>query len=312
MQEMNYLQPDNIWKSFGVTSDTDFIDKFVLKGKFHCLVPKKIVEDYKLVERLLFYSYFHYPLLDEAFSKSTRIFEASVTLKLEIVGLNRKEGFESLHSKLNRLEKQCSKDLYQQWLEAKEWRNSFAHREAGVLMGIVLINALKHNLNMINSLFLEGTTIHEKEKDHRTLLQQCEHLVNGLFILDDGNKKILISSVRPYTTGIIKNSGKSLWVFIPITGNKEINESSDLPNALIITLEDVCISANGLYAIDSSTKQTISITPTDKFENIEKLISHNARLNALEVILPDLILEYMANLKHSISKEIASFLYEDW
>lgn len=88
---MNYLQPDIIWRSFGVTSDTDFIDKFVLKGIFHSLVPVIIVEDYKLVERLLFYNYFNYPLLDEAFSKSTRIFEASVTLKLEIVGLKKKK-----------------------------------------------------------------------------------------------------------------------------------------------------------------------------------------------------------------------------
>lgn len=309
---MNYLEPDNIWKNFGVKSDTDFIEKFVLKGKFHCLVPEIIVEDYKLVERLLFYSYFHYPLLDEAFSKSTRIFEASVTLKLEIVGLKKKEGFESLNSKLHRLEKYCSKDSHQQWLKAKEWRNSFAHREAGVLVGITLINALKHNLNMINSLFLEVSAIHEKENHHRALLQQCEHLVNGLFILDDGNKKILISSVRPYTTGIIKNSDKSLWVFIPITGNKEINESSDLPNALIVTLENICISANGLSALDSSTKQTISITATDKFENIEKLISHNVRLNALPVILPGISLEYLASLKHSIAKAIGSFLYEDW
>lgn len=77
-------------------------------------------------------------------------------------------------------------------------------------------------------------------------------------------------------------------------------------------MEDVYISANGLSAIDSSTKQSISITVTHKFENIEKLTSHNERLNALEVILPSFSLEYMANLKHSIAKEIACFLYEDW
>ncbi|SEB02028.1 hypothetical protein SAMN05443667_11594 [Flavobacterium gillisiae] len=309
---MNYLQPDNIWKSFDVKSETDFIEKFVLKGKFHCLVPEEIVDDYKLVERLLFYSYFHYALLDEAFSKSTRIFEASVTLKLEVVGLKKKEGFESLHSKLNRLEKYCSKHLHQQWLDAKEWRNRFAHREAGVLMGVTLINALKHNLNMINSLFLEVTTIHEKENQHKILLQQSEHLLNGLFILDDGNKKILICSARPYTTGIMQNLGKSLWVFIPITGNKEIKESKDLPNALILTLEDLHFNKNGLSAIDSSTKQSISLIVTDKFENGEKLVNHNLRINEIEAILPDIILEYMAKLKHSIAKEIGSFLYEDW
>jgi hypothetical protein len=312
MEQMNYLESDIIWKSFGVTSDTDFIDKFVLKGKFHSLVPVIIVEDYKLVERLLFYSYFHYPLLDEAFSKSTRIFEASVTLKLEIVGLKKKEGFESLHSKLNRLEKYCSKDLHQQWLAAKEWRNSFAHREAGVLMGITLINALKHNLNMINSLFLDVTAIHEKEKEHGKLLKKCEHLLYGQFILDDGIKKILICAARPYTTGITKNVGKSLWVFIPISSNKEIIASSDFPKAIILTLEDLYISANGLSAIESSTEKSITINATDKFENIEKFNGHNARLNALEVGFPGISLEYMANLKHSITKEIASFLYEDW
>lgn len=309
---MNYLQPDNIWENFGIKSDTDFIKKFVLKGKFHSLVPEKIVEEYKLVERLLFYSYFHYPLIDEAFAKSTRIFEAGVTLKLEIVGLKKKEGFESLHSKLNRLEKYCSKDLHQQWLDAKEWRNIFAHSEAGVIMGITLINALKHNLNMINSLFLELSIIQEKENQHKALLQQSEHLANGLFILNDGNKKILIFSVRPYTTGIMKNSGKSLWVFAPITGNKDINEISDLPKVLILTLEDLHINKDTLSAVDSNTKQSISLIVTNKFENIEKLKNHNLRINTMGVNFPDIGNEYMANQKHSIIKEISNFLHEDW
>ncbi len=90
MNEINYLEPDEIWKIFRVKSESDFRDRDLLKGKFHPLVPEKIINDYKIVERLTYYSYFDYSLLDEAFSKSTLIFEASITLKLEMSGLKKR------------------------------------------------------------------------------------------------------------------------------------------------------------------------------------------------------------------------------
>jgi len=109
-------------------------------------------------------------------------------LKLEISGLKR-DGFESLNSKLTRLKALCSNDLFEQWRAAKELRNHFAHREAGRLMGIFLMNGFKQNLNLINSIFLESSTILIKENNLKDLLQQSEHLVNGLFILEFRNTK---------------------------------------------------------------------------------------------------------------------------
>lgn len=308
---MNYLEPDDTWKIFGIKSESDFKEKYLLQGKFHSLVPKKIVEDYKLVERLLYYSYFHYPLIDEAFSKSTRIFEASVTLKIEIEGI-KKEGFETLHSKLNRLKKYCSNDLFEQWKIAKELRNDFAHREAGIFMGITLMNAFKHNLNLINSIFLESATIIEKENHHKMLLEESEYLIKGHFVLEYNDERILICAARPFTTGIIKNKGQSLWVFIPISGDRIIEKTSDLPNALILKLENIKITAIGISAVDSTTKKSVNIIKTDKFENVAKFILHETRLKTLEVKAPDISTEYMAMLKHKTSKEIANFLYEDW
>lgn len=308
---MNYLEPDDIWEIFGIKSETDFREQYLLLGKFHSLVPKKIIEDYKLVERLLYYSYFHYPLIDEAFSKSTRIFEASVTLKLEIEGI-KKDGFETLHSKLNRLKKYCSNDLFEQWKNAKELRNNFAHREAGTLMGIALVNGFKHNLNLINSIFLEPATILEKENNYKELLRQSEHLVNGFFVLEHDDKRILVAHARPFTTGIIKNLGQSLWVFIPIIGDKIIEKTSDLPKAFILKLENLQINKTGLSAIDSATKKPIKLTTTDNFENLEKFILHNSRIKDLEIESQNISREYMAMLKHKTNKEIAVFLYEDW
>lgn len=311
MEETNYLEPDEIWKIFGVKSEKDFKGKYLLQGKFHSLVPEEIISDYKIVERLTYYSYFNYPLIDEAFSKSTRIFEASITLKLEMLGL-KKDRFETLTSKLNRLKELCSNDLFEQWKIAKKFRNDFAHREAGVLMGISLINALKHNLNLINSVFLESSTILNKENNLKNLLQQSKHLEKGLFILEYKNTKILISGARPFTTGIINNLGKSLWVFIPIVGSKIIQQLSDFPNPIILKLENVEIIDKGLKAIDTSTQELIQLTSTEKAENIEKLKLHNQIISEVENESPNLSLEYMAILKHKTVKEIANFLYEDW
>ncbi len=311
MKEINYLEPDEIWEIFDVKSEDDFREKFLLKGKFHSLVPEKIINDYKVVERLMYYSYFNYPLIDEAFSKSTRIFEASITLKLEISGLKR-DGFETLHSKLTRLKELCSNDLFEQWRRAKELRNHFAHREAGVLMGIVLMNAFKHNLNLINSIFLESSAILSKEYNLKNLLKQSEHLVKGLFVLEYKNTKILIYGVRPFTTGIINNLGKSLWVFIPITGAKIIQQVNDFPPSLILKLENVEIDEKGLNAIDAETKEAIQLTVTENAENVEKFNLHNKRIGEMEKISPDISLEYMAMLNHKTAKEIANFLYEDW
>lgn len=311
MKEINYLEPDEIWEIFNVKSEHDFREKYLLKGKFHSLVPEEIINDYKVVERLMYYSYFNYPLIDEAFSKSTRIFEASVTLKLEILGLKR-EGFESLHSKLTRLKILVSNDLFEQWKIAKKFRNDFAHREAGALMGIILMNAFKHNLNLINSIFLESSTILNKENNLKYMLQQSEHLVKGLFILDYKNTKILLSGARAFSTGIINNSGKSLWVFIPITGDKIIQQVNDFPPSLILKLENLEINEIGLKAIDAETKEVIQLTITDNAENVEKFNLHNKRIAEIEKISPDISLEYMSMLKQKTTKEIADFLYKDW
>ena len=311
MQEMNYLKPDEIWEIFDIKSEDDFREKYLLKGKFHPLVPEKIINEYKIVERLTYYSYFNYPLIDEAFSKSTRIFEASITLKLEISGL-KKDRFETLDSKLKRLKELYSNDLFEQWKIAKKFRNDFAHREAGALIGIILMNAFKNNLNLINSIFLESSTILNKENDLKNLLQQSEHLVKGLFILEYKKTKILISGARPFITGIINNLGKSLWVFIPITGNEIIQQVNDFPPSLILKLENVKINNEGLNAIDAETKEVIQLTATENVENVEKFNLHNRRIAEIEKISLNISSEYMAMLKHKTAVAIANFLYQDW
>ena len=90
MNEINYLEPDEIWKIFRVKSESDFRDRYLLKGKFHPLVPEKIINDYKIVERLTYYSYFDYSLLDEAFSALSLSAKVLYSVLLDRMGLSMK------------------------------------------------------------------------------------------------------------------------------------------------------------------------------------------------------------------------------
>ncbi len=86
----NYFHtPDPIWETWGINTHEQFLDDFIVKGKFHTNVPESVVKEYEIVERLFCYSYYSYQLIDETFSKVTRIFEGAVNLRLDELNIKR-------------------------------------------------------------------------------------------------------------------------------------------------------------------------------------------------------------------------------
>jgi len=307
-QISEFLQPDTIWEVFGINSQEEFIEKFITKGKFHKNVPETIQKDFKLVERLQFYSYYNYPLIDEAFGKSTRIFEASISLKIKALGIEKK-GFESLSSKIKRLEKFSSNELYKQWLHSKELRNIFAHCEAGQLMGITLLKAFKHINNMINTIFLKQEEIVKKEHSLKKIASESEHLKKGLFILEYKSNLYLIWSMIPYTSSINNGVEKSFWVFHPVYGEKQIKELSDFPSPFKLNLMNLKIYENGLSASESETNEIIEIRSTNNVELIEKYDLHNKQM--IDIGL-DLKQKYWLILENELNKGVTEFIYNTW
>gem|GEM_PF-5717326 len=165
---------------------------------------------------------------------------------------------------------------------------------------------------MINSVFLEPETIKRKENEHEDLVKKTEHLIEGLFVLEYNESRILVLGTRPFTTGIIKNNGQSLWAFIPITGNNAIKTTSDLPSTIILKLKNVEIHEKGLNAEEVITNQKVLLTSTEKVENMEKLMKHNSQMNEAENLFPNISVNYMATVHSSLLKEVGNFLYEDW
>lgn len=306
---LTYLKPDSIWEVFGAKNQNVFIEKYITKGKFHKNVPKKIIDDYKIVESLQFYSYYNYSLIDEAFAKSTRIFESSIDIKINELGIE-KEGFESLNSKIKRLEKYSSMELIKQWDKAREIRNIFAHQKAGTLMGIILIKAFKHNINMINSVFLEKHEIERKENSLKKLSEESLHLKKGLFILEYNEKKYLIWSIIPYSTNLEFNDKlESFWVLHPVYGTKKIENISQFPDPFILNLKNIKISENDMVANIVNGEKKINVARTDNIENIEKLKRHQLQMIDID---SELKREYWVLLESEINKKMTEFIYQSW
>ena len=299
------LLADSVWENFGIKSQADFNQNYITIGKFHKNVPEVIQNDFKIVESLQFFSYYKYAIIDEAFGKATRIFEASIDIKINSLGIEKK-GFEPLSSKIRRLEEYSSSELHKQWVHSKEIRNLFAHHKAGRLMGVTLIRGFKHIVNMINSVFLEKHEIIEKENLLKLIVKESIHLKKGLFIMEYNRNKYLVWSMQPYTALLKDGLEQSFWVFHPVFGVNKIESVSDFPEPFKLNLKNLEITNDGLSATIIETEETINITKTDKIENIAKYEFHLKQMRDLNL---DLEHDYTLILQSDINKAITNFIY---
>lgn len=161
-QNIEYLGVDERWEIFGTNSLEEHIQKNVVRGVFEKNVPKDIVDDYKTIEYQQVYSYYHWPLLDEALNKGLRLLEMAIKLKAKESGIALKsyavKPKEKRFSQL--IDEVCKEEPLLQLKETihhlRNIRNFTIHKEAnsyfGGLGGLVRRN-LQRLVNLINDLF---------------------------------------------------------------------------------------------------------------------------------------------------------------
>tara|TARA_R110000868_G_scaffold284033_1_gene544530 strand:- start:6424 stop:7347 length:924 start_codon:yes stop_codon:yes gene_type:complete len=305
----NFLEPDKTWELFGIHSQEQFLNSFVTIGKFHEKVPEEIVLDYEIVERLQFYSYYKYALVDDAFARATKIFEAGVNLKIRSLKLEKEKGFESLNTKIKKLENFTSYELYKQWNHSREIRNIFAHHESNRLFGSTLLSSFVYFVNMINTLFLEKSQVLKHEKTLKELQNDTIKFEKGLFVMKYKEKKILIWSCIPYTisTNIKKNI--SLWCFHPVYKVNKLSNLNDFSPPIILSLVNVIIDNDILKGNCIISKNEIEIQSTNKTENMFQYEIYNQTMLNAKTELKQL---YWTVLEKKIANEVSKFLYQNW
>jgi hypothetical protein len=179
-QEKTYLAVDDRWAIFGTNSIDEHIHKNVVKGVFDDTVPKEIIGDFKTIEYLQVYSYYHWPMMDEALSKGLRLLEMAIKLKAKELEIPLRPRLKPKDKNFSLLIREvCAEEPLIQLRESihhlRDFRNILTHMDSNDFVGGTG-DIVKHNLmrlvNLINDLFLAPDELKSKlvsEKAERAL-----------------------------------------------------------------------------------------------------------------------------------------------
>jgi hypothetical protein len=192
---MEYFKPDDTWEVFGIKSKEEYLEKNVIPGNFHPLVPEDVIKSFKTVTHLTAQAYYYYPIYDEALNKCLRIFELAIKLKAKQLGLKK----DSLNNLINKLcQVQHLEHLKKTLHRARTIRNMQMHPEnhsAGWFM-IKGKGNIQMFANFINEMFLEEAELNymmserEKFEDFRNSISEnpfCIQLNENEFYAEEIN-----------------------------------------------------------------------------------------------------------------------------
>lgn len=282
--------------------------KFFVKGKFHKKVPAEIVKEFTTVEKLIEFGYYHYPFLDEAYSKSLRIFESAVKLRLEHLGVEHK-GFESLAKLIKKLKPYASEVFYNWWNGTRELRNEVVHGKAGTLLGITVPNKIPLMVNAINSIFLEKEYFDLIDSEFTRLNEVFKMLLGKPMALTFENGRLLVRDI--FLGFIFQKNGvtHSLWTFYPVLNSfpKSFQEAHQC-NPIFLRLKNIDITEIKLTGSKMDSNERISVSITKQPNDIKAFEIHNQIMDDCN---EDIKAYYFGILKAKAKQEVTKFMFEE-
>lgn len=286
---MKWLEPDERWELFSIKTLEDFIDNYVVTGKFHNQVPDDIVTAFETVSYLMVHSYHHWPMMDEAMTKALLIMEMGVKIKAKQSGID----LETVLNKKGKRNTKILKDLIDEVCEVngldflrkdfdrvRTIRNTRMHPERHNYMGA--LGKTNGNvtlfINIINFLFMEKAAIEQLIERRAQIKEDLEIFKKGNFVLEYNNTKILIDIVHYHK--YVKFGDKELLILLvnPVLNNayQYITEQK-FEEPLIIALKEFKINDLTLEGVDLNGGE-VKIETTYKEENMIKFLLYNEEL----------------------------------
>lgn len=296
----SFHNPNTTWP---VKSHEEFMDKFFRKGRFHKDVPESIVKDYELVERMICYSYYYYPLYDEAYAKLTQIFEAAVDLRLKQLNIPKKtkRKFESLEDRIDKLKPHTTQSTIDKWQRTRDIRNMFAHRETGMFMGVTLNQAFYSMINIINLIFLDKNILSENEIALVNLKDKCIKTFKGPITFSSNSKDYIFSSIEPVEVSLNRNLKTSLWAV------KSAHTYSGFKKTY---QEPICIELSNVRFLNNSIIGTVNITNEEiHIKNYDQ--ESFSKINKTDLSEMDSF--YFTSIEfYTINSVRTKYLYNNW
>lgn len=284
----NYYIPDERWNIlYQISSREAFEMRFVVKGKFHKLVPDDIIKDFEIAERLMAYSYYCYPMYDEALKKLLGMTEMAVKLRckqLEI-GLEYKDRNGKVKQRILSqlidllLTKDKNKPLKEELTKARRVRNIFAHPDRHSFFGGMIYHSITQVINTINFIFLEDKLCKETRSYFEELRKSSLSFEHGNFIFENNENRYLAYGGKCLEAHRIDNQWIGLWVIYPVITNirAQVEEHKYAP-LFYLALKNVEITDNNIVGIDLDSNSTIKLYSTEESTNLETLSTFRRQL----------------------------------
>lgn len=310
---MRWYQPDERWEIWGIKNQEEYVEKYVVLGKFHNNVPRDVVEAFETVTYLMAHAYFYYPIYDEAMSKALLIMEMAIKIKAEELQINLKEPPTKkgivYDKKLYRIiEEVCSHD-YLKFLEpefnrSKKMRNTKMHPKEHTIMGAMGFtqgNAMLF-VNVINKFFMPENELRFNSATYFDLSKPLLKFKQGLFVVERNSAKFLITSIFDFK--YLKHLKKEILLLyvqpILLNAKKSIENHNYVP--LILALNQFEIKGHSISGVDTDNNN-IKIYANKKKENIftwKKFIEDYNKINRSDL-----------NQFHVQSSRMALWRYEE-
>lgn len=269
--------PDSRWELY-VKSKEEFIENYVLIGRFHKEVPEDVVNAFETVTHLLAHSYYHWPMLDEATSKGLLIVEMAIKLKAKQLNIDLnlidKRG-KSQQKRLVDLINEIFSLPYLSFLKpdferARKLRNYKMHPDQHSYMGAIgrpKSNAMLFT-NIINYLFMQKASLEDLLERRKKLEIGIANFKDGLFVIERDMKKHLFDTVHFHKYCFFKENELLVLLFNPILTNVStcLGEHK-FPPPLMVCLKEFVIEDLTIEGIDMQDRH-IKIYPTKKEQNI--------------------------------------------
>ncbi len=199
VKNKDYYTADTIWKMLGTPTREDYVQKYIIPGRFHSLVPEDVINAYLTAEYLMAHAWYYWPMYDEALKKLTHIFEIAVKQKAKQLNIplntNRDKKLANIINKICVVEKE--KKLHESLNKLRMLRNMFAHPDRNSFMGALggSPDVIRIFITTINLLFLDNSLFKGIEKLKEKMTELARKISEGLYILNYRDMRYLVHEV---------------------------------------------------------------------------------------------------------------------
>lgn len=280
-----YYEPAEIWNIFGIKSRDQYEQKYVFPGYFHEQVPKDVSEAFITVEYLLAHAYYYWPMYDEAFNKVLLVLEMAIKMRADQMNIcltyTNKKG-EAYSKNISTIIKELCKSSYFEDLKnqlhwARKLRNIQMHPDRHSFSGAAANKGrnIKLFVNVLNDLFRDEAWHKNRNEQQELIKSKLQDFESSLLIVDDSEKAVLSHRFINFN----HQDGLLILVCDPVIMNAyNLLTEHKLAKPITVVLKTYEIVIDQIKGVSLGGKP-ISITTTDRAENLSQLESYRAELN---------------------------------